>query len=106
MYFVCDKVHYQNINMTAVVFTKKLHLKDEITARTGRGVTYWHGKGAYTNNDLYVLYTAFNKYEVMRVYRIIDEINPDAFITINEGHRILLVLKNVFKSGWSHFLNF
>ncbi len=88
MYFVCDKVHYQNINMTAFIFTKKAELKNEIMTRTGRGVTYWIGKGAYTDNDLYILYTALNKYEIRRLNKIVKEIDPNAFITLSEGQKI------------------
>lgn len=32
--------------------------------RTGRGVTYWMGKGAYTDTDQYILFCAVNKYEI------------------------------------------
>lgn len=85
MYFVCDKVHYQNINITAMIFTKNDELKHQIMTRTGRGVTYWDGKGAYTDQDLQILTTCLNKYEVRRLKKIVNEIDPHAFVIINEG---------------------
>ena len=74
--------------MTAFIFTKKAELKNEIMTRTGRGVTYWIGKGAYTDNDLYILYTALNKYEIRRLNKIVKEIDSNAFITLSEGQKI------------------
>lgn len=88
MYFVCDKVHYQNINITAMIFTKNPELKKAIMTRTGRGVTYWDGKGAYTDQDLQILTTCLNKYEVRRLKKIVGEVDPDAFVIINEGANI------------------
>lgn len=88
MYFVCDRCHYQNINIAATIFTKEEKLKNEIMSRTGRGVTYWNGKGAYTEQDLYVLVTCLNKYEIRRLKKIIDEVDPNAFVILNEGSGI------------------
>ncbi|MDD7281004.1 YitT family protein [Floccifex sp.] len=88
MYFVCDRIHYQNINIAATIFTKKEELKQEIMSRTGRGVTYWNGKGAYTDSDLFVLVTCLNKYEIRTLKKIIEEVDPDAFVILNEGSNI------------------
>lgn len=88
MYFVCDRVHYQNINITAFIFTKNPEIKDKIMSETGRGVTYWMGKGAYTDNDMYILFTALNKYEIRKLNKIVNKLDPAAFITISEGQKI------------------
>lgn len=88
MYFVCDRIHYQNINIAATIFTKEETLKNEIMERTGRGVTYWNGKGAYTDTDLFVLVTCLNKYEIRRLKKIIEEVDPHAFVILNEGSSI------------------
>ena len=88
MYFVCDRVHYQNINISATIFTKNDLLKNQIMERTGRGVTYWNGKGAFTDTDCHILMTCLNKYELRRLKKIIDEVDPNAFVIINEGASI------------------
>ena len=64
LYFISDRIHYQNINMTVLIFTKKENMKNVIMERTGRGVTYWMGKGAYTDTEQYILFCAVNKYEI------------------------------------------
>ena len=88
MYFVCDRVHYQNINITAMIFTKHPEIKEDIMTRMGRGVTYWMGKGAYTETDQYILFTAINKYEIRRLYKILNEVDPNAFVILSEGQNI------------------
>lgn len=85
MYITCDKTHYQNINKTAMIFTKNSHIKDEIMKETGRGVTYWKGAGGYTNNETFILITAFNKYEENQLKKIIYNIDPEAFVIFHEG---------------------
>lgn len=89
LYFISDHIHYQNINATLLVFTHNERLKNEIMERTGRGVTYWMGKGAYTESEQYILFIAINKYEKRELKKIIHELDPHAFITISEGEEIL-----------------
>ena len=88
LYFISDRIHYQNINMTALVFTKKENMKNVIMEKTGRGVTYWIGKGAYTDTQQYILFCAVNKYELRNFKKIVNEIDPHAFVTISEDQEI------------------
>ena len=80
-----DKMHYQNINMSIMIFTKKREVQETIMQETGRGVTYWKGAGAYTDTDTYVLMTVVNKYEENQIREIISRIDPNAFVILSEG---------------------
>lgn len=84
MYYVCDHIHYQNISLQTLIFTKNPELKEAIMKRVGRGVTYWEGYGAYTNSSREVLACIINKYEVRRIKKIVHDIDPNAFVTISE----------------------
>lgn len=88
MYLVVDKTHYQNINMTAMIFTKNEEVQERIMKEMGRGVTYWKGAGAYTKSDTYVLMTVISKYEEGQIKKIIHTIDPNAFVIFNEGMSI------------------
>lgn len=81
----CDRVHIQNINMSVMIFTKKLGISRAIIDQMGRGVTNWDGAGAYTNQTSYILFVVISKYEVSRIKRIVKTIDPGAFIIFNEG---------------------
>ncbi len=59
-----DKIHIQNINMSVMIFTKKLGISQAIMEQTGRGVTTWDGEGAYTRMRSYILFVMISKYEV------------------------------------------
>lgn len=83
--FVIDKVHYQNINMTAMIFTRNKDIVDFITHELHRGVTYWQGVGGYTEKETYVLMTAVSKDEVHFLKHQIKKIDRHAFIIFSEG---------------------
>lgn len=88
MYLMCDKIHYQNINMTAMIFTKNIDVQFAIMQETGRGVTYWKGAGSYTDEETLVLVCAINKYEENHVRKIIYTLDPQAFVIFSEGMSI------------------
>ena len=80
-----DRVHYQNINLRLMVFTKKDGVDQKIMRQTGRGVTEWRGIGAYSGEDTRVLVSCINKYEVGEIMEIIRGVDPDAFVIADEG---------------------
>lgn len=82
---VVDKVHIQNINMSVMIFTKKLGISKAIMEQTGRGVTNWDGEGAYTNKTSYILFVMISKYEVGQIKQIVHSIDPHAFMIFTEG---------------------
>lgn len=80
-----DKIHIQNINMSVMIFTKKLGVAKAIMEETGRGVTNWEGTGAYTKENTEILYVVISKYEVNQIKRIVQGIDPKAFMIFTEG---------------------
>nr|WP_317282685.1 YitT family protein [uncultured Sellimonas sp.] len=81
----CDRVHIQNINMSVMIFTKKLGISKAIMDEMGRGVTNWDGAGAYTKETSYILFVMISKYEVNQIKRIVRSIDPNAFMIFTEG---------------------
>jgi uncharacterized membrane-anchored protein YitT (DUF2179 family) len=59
--------------------TKYAEIADRITKELNRGVTLVDGKGWYTKEEQKVLITMVRKFESNDVYRIIKEVDPDAF---------------------------
>ncbi|HIW20659.1 MAG TPA: YitT family protein [Candidatus Dorea intestinavium] len=80
-----DRVHIQNINVSVMIFTKKLGISRAIIEQMGRGVTNWDGEGAYTQKTSYILYVIINKYEKPQLRQIVKNIDPAAFIIYSEG---------------------
>ena len=76
-----DRIHYQNIMIRAMIFTKVDGIAEPIMSELGRGVTAWEGSGAYTHEGEHILVTIISKYEMSAVRRIVLERDPHAFIT-------------------------
>lgn len=85
-----DRVHQQNINIQALIFTHEPEhaMEKGIMERIGRGVTYWSGVGAYTNQELRVLCVCFSKFEEDDLRDIVRAVDPHAFVIVQEGVRV------------------
>lgn len=85
-----DRMHQQNINVQAFIFTKcrDNSIQAKIMEETGRGVTCWDGEGAYTNEPNRILCTCINRYEQEQLERIVKGIDPQAFIITISGVHI------------------
>ena len=64
-------------------------LSDKILKRLGRGVTFLHGRGAYTNKQKNVIISIVTMTEVGRLKDVIFETDPDAFVIINDTLEVL-----------------
>lgn len=82
---VADKTHVQNINMTAMIFTKKTGIAKAVMEEMGRGVTDWVGEGAYTQQETNVLLIVISKYEMAQLKGIVHKVDPNAFMIFTEG---------------------
>ena len=82
--FAIDRFHLQNIEMQLMIFTHQSEIKQMIMHKYKRGVTYWHGMGAYTNNETEVLVTIVAKSEVAEIKHMIQEFDKQAFIITSE----------------------
>jgi uncharacterized membrane-anchored protein YitT (DUF2179 family) len=64
-------------------------IAEVLMARLGRGVTILHGQGAYTGEAKQVLYSVITRLEIAKLKTIIQEIDENAFVTINEVHDVM-----------------
>lgn len=87
---VVDKAHQQNISVQALIFTRagERELGRVIMDELGRGVTWWEGVGAYTGENVHVLCVCLSKYEIEELFHTVHEMDPHAFIALQEGVRI------------------
>ncbi|MBE6963965.1 MAG: YitT family protein [Ruminococcaceae bacterium] len=87
---VMDRMHKQNINVQALIFTREDEgkLGRFIIEKLDRSVTYWTGTGAYSGKDVHVLCVCLSKYEIEELLHTVHTIDPNAFLTVQEGTRI------------------
>lgn len=60
-----------------------------LQARLNTGVTAWRGEGMYQRGERTVLFCTVNRAEVRELSQIVQETDPDGFITVGQGHRAL-----------------
>jgi len=62
---------------------------DYIVNEVGRGATVLDAKGAFSGEDRYLILTALNRMQAIKVRDYIKEIEPDAFILISNTSEII-----------------
>lgn len=83
---------------TAMIITRHPDLlKTAIFDRLHRGVTFLHGKGAFSGDQKDIVYCAINQYELAMLKDMLYTIDPDAFMTITETTEIYGHFRNKVK---------
>lgn len=84
-----DRVHYQNIKVSAFIATKDKTLGEKINRTISRGVTSWKGWGEYSHSEEVVHMVVINKYELQMLKKLIRQEDPQAFVQIMSPDMIL-----------------
>lgn len=61
----------------------------EVLDRLHRGVTFLYTKGAYTNQERYVIMTVVHNYQLKRLEELVYRIDPKAFLIIENTFNVL-----------------
>ena len=87
---VIDKVHQQNVNVQVLIFTRTdvKRMTDFIIERLGRSGSTWESVGAYSQEPVHVLCICLSKFETEELRVAIREMDPGAFIVVEEGVQI------------------
>jgi len=85
-YKVLDKVQTGfNVKKNIVIVSdKSQELAEAIIQKLHRGVTFLEGMGGYTRENKKVIYCIITSSEVVKLKAIVEEIDPKAFLTIND----------------------
>ncbi len=59
-------------------------VSDALSEELGRGVTVIDAKGHYSNEEKTIIYCVVNRFEILKVKRLVEKYSPSAFVTINE----------------------
>lgn len=61
----------------------------EISDKLDRGATYLYGEGTYSRKETKVVLTAVKKQQIAELKELVVEIDPEAFIIVQEAHQVL-----------------
>lgn len=88
---VIDAVVYRfDYSKVALIITKEHDaVAREIGLRLDRGATFLHGEGSYSGTETRVILTAVKKQQLAELKALVVEIDPQAFIIVQEAHQVL-----------------
>lgn len=88
---VVDAVVYHfDYSKVALIITKKHEqVAAEIDRQLDRGATYLRGEGSFTREEMLVVLTAVKRHQVSDLKRLVMEVDPDAFVIMQEAHQVL-----------------
>ena len=72
-----------------IITSKEKDIVNHIIKKIDRGCTVLNGNGGYTGSDIKVIYTVLSSNEFIALKKDVKEIDPDAFVTVNESTEVL-----------------
>lgn len=88
---IIDMVVYSfDYSKVALIITKEYEqVAQVISDKLERGATFLHGEGTYSRKATKVVLTAVKKQQVAELKELVVNIDPDAFIIVQEAHQVL-----------------
>jgi len=88
---IIDAVVYRfDYSKVALIISKEHHrIAASIARDLERGVTYLDGEGYYTGSRTKVILTAVKKQQLAELKQLVVQIDPEAFIIVQEAHQVL-----------------
>lgn len=88
---VIDAVVYRfDYSKVALIVSKEYdRIAEAIANELDRGATFLHAEGSYSHVQTKVVLTAVKKQQLSDLKRLVVEIDPDAFIVVQEAHQVL-----------------
>lgn len=88
---VMDAVVYRfDYSKVALIITKEHdRVAQQISDQLQRGATFLHGEGSYSHEDKKVILTAVKRQQLAELKELVVNIDPNAFIIVQEAHQVL-----------------
>ena len=93
--FVCgqvvDSVVYRfDYSRVALIISREHEaITEAIGKKLDRGATYLKAEGSYSHEDRMVVLTAVKKQQLAELKELVMEIDPNAFVIVQEAHQVL-----------------
>lgn len=72
-----------------IITSKEKVIVNHIIKNIDRGCTVLNGNGGYTGSDVKIIYTVLNTKQFIELKKYVKEIDPEAFVTVNESTEVL-----------------
>ena len=94
--FVCSKVvdavvyRFDYSKVALIISPNYEAIAQAIGVKLDRGATFLHGEGSYSHGQIKVVLTAVKRKQVAEVKELVMEIDPNAFVIVQESHQVLV----------------
>lgn len=90
-YKVIDAViiGFDEMKSLMIISKRPGEITQAILHQLGIGVTVMYGRGGYTGEEREILYVIVERLQLMQLKQIVQEIDPEAFIAIDNLHEIV-----------------
>ncbi len=72
-----------------IISKKTLEIRRAIDQELDRGATVLHGEGGYSGEPMEVLLCAFKQKQIVTLKKIVQELDPSAFLIVFNAHEVL-----------------
>ena len=93
--FLCSQVidavvyRFDYSKVALIISSEHQQIADAIGKKLDRGATLLHGEGSYTHRQMKVVLAAVKKQQVAELKELVMEIDPNAFVIVQEAHQVL-----------------
>ena len=97
---VVDLILYGAVNSKVcyVITDYSEQVKDVISEKLHRGVTFLHGEGAWSGDEKKIILCVIKQRQIVDLKRLVGEIDPAAFLIVSDS-------REVFGEGFSYIGN-
>ena len=92
---ICGKVidavvyRFDYSKVALIISDQYQEIARQIGVKLDRGATFLHGEGSFSGKQTKVVLTAVKKQQVAELKELVTEIDPTAFIVVQEAHQVL-----------------
>ena len=93
--FICGKVvdavvyRFDYSKVALIVSKEHEAIAVEIAKKLDRGATFLNAEGSFSRADMKVVLTAVKKQQLAELKELVMEIDPNAFVIVQEAHQVL-----------------
>ena len=93
--YLCGKVidgvvyRFDYSDVALIISSEYEQIAKAIGERLDRGATFLHGEGSYSHKDTKVVLAAVKKQQMAELKELVMEIDPKAFLIVQEAHQVL-----------------
>lgn len=93
--FLCSQVidavvyRFDYSKVALIISSEHQQIANAIGKKLDRGATLLHGEGSYTHREVKVVLAAVKKQQVAELKELVMEIDPRAFVIVQEAHQVL-----------------